>query len=95
MLLDAWGNARLGDAGLAVEMEPDHTHVTGTDKYAGTQPFRDPFAKERERKPCNDMFSLGVGLYCSDVSFLCQFNYVNSWRSQTIICNHIIVMMPS
>ena len=61
ILLDAWGNARLGDAGLAVEMASEHTHVTVTDKFAGTPPFRDPYAKEMERKPCNDIFSLGVG----------------------------------
>ena len=62
ILLDTWGNARLGDAGLAVEMPKDRSHCTGTNTYAGTQPFRDPYADDDERKPCNDIFSLGVGL---------------------------------
>ena len=72
MLLDAGGNARLGDAGLAVEMAVDRSCVTGTNRYVGTQPFMDPFAKENERKTCNDMFSVGVGEYCLKYIICCK-----------------------
>ena len=64
ILLDAQGNARLGDAGLSVEIPEGYSRVTASQSAIGTMAYSDPYhSSESKRIPFNDIFSFGVGRY--------------------------------
>ena len=64
ILLDAHGNARLSDAGIAVEIPEDRSHYTASGNVTGTYAFQDPILKkDKKRRPTNDVFSYGVCMY--------------------------------
>ena len=55
ILLDAQNNARLGDAGLAAEIQPDHSHYTTTANVQfGTEGYVDPYDEEDTEDNCDN-----------------------------------------